>query len=192
MRRQTSWITLATLLACASPGAQAQDAPGPASRGLTAFVGAGKGSASLVCRFCASDGLGSFAGTLGVTNRFRRGMRLGGELHWWLQASGGVTRAVLGAMPTVQLYPSASGRFFIKAGLGVARFQASSDEEELRTESLVGLLGLGYELRILEHAVVPYLSWMSGSGGSMRLNGALVTNQGGVALLQYGLALAVR
>ena len=75
----------------------------------------------------------------------------------------------------------------------MGRFSASSDEEELRTTAISGVLGVGYEFRLSNRNVlVPYVSWLSGSGGDMRLNGALVTPFGGLSLLQYGLALSKR
>jgi hypothetical protein len=90
----------------------------------------------------------------------------------------------------MRLYPT-SGAFFLKLGLGVSRFAASSDEEELRTTAMSGVIGAGYEFRLSNRtALVPYVSWLSGQRGSMRLNGAQVTPFGGVSLLQYGLALS--
>lgn len=194
MRRTSRWFTLAALLA-GSPlaaGAQASSPAAPGSRGFATAIGIGKGSASLVCAFCAGDGLGSFAGTLGATAPLRRGVRWGVEANWWLHGSGGVRRSIVGAAPLLQLYPSGGGRLFLKLGLGFGRFQASSDEEELRAESLVGLVGAGYELRLADHAIVPYWTLLRGSGGSMRLNGVLVPGAGGLSLLQYGVAIGSR
>jgi hypothetical protein len=192
MRPLTLAAALAGLLLPVMLAAQGNAGP-TAPRGMTFTLGIGQGSASLVCGFCAGSGQGSVSGLLGVQRPFRRGARLGVEIDWWVHASGGATRTVLGAVPVVHLLPSAGGPFFIKIGVGVARFMASSDDEELATTAPTGLLGLGYEMRMSsQYALVPYVSWLRGQAGSMRLNGALVTSRGGLSLLQYGLAIASR
>ena len=56
-----------------------------------------------------------------------------------------------------------------------------------------GILGAGYEVRLSgRNVLVPYVSLLSGSGGTMRLNGSQVTPLGGVSLIQYGIALSRR
>ena len=96
-------------------------------------------------------------------------------------------------MPVFHFHVAPASPRFLKAGLGVGRVTASSDEEELRTTALSGVVGVGYEFRLSNRsALVPYLSWVSGTGGDMRLNGALVTPRGGLSLIQYGIAFSKR
>jgi hypothetical protein len=152
-----------------------------------------KGAGALTCPFCTGEGKGGLAGFVGVQKTMRPGVHLGGEADWWMHSGGGGTRSVLSIAPVAHLYPSKSSPFFIKVGVGIARFTASSDEEELRTTTVAGLTGAGYEFRLANRlTVIPYLSWMSGQRGTMRLNGAEVTPFGGVSLLQYGIALSKR
>jgi hypothetical protein len=82
---------------------------------------------------------------------------------------------------------------FVTFGMGIGRYAASSDSEELRSTAVSGILGAGYELRVAPRAlVIPYVSWLNAGGGHLRLNGALVTPRSGLSLLQYGIALARR
>ena len=190
-------MRLATLLlaACATLAtASVAVAQRPATaRRLSTTIGVSKGAGALTCPFCSGEGKGGLAGVVGVELPFRTGLRFGLEGEWWLHSGGGSTRSVLAAVPVVHFYPAASGPLFFKLGLGVARFSASSDEEELRSTSLSGLVGVGYEFRLSSRsALIPYVSWLNGNRGTMRLNGALVTDLGGVSLLQYGLALSKR
>ena len=128
-----------------------------------------------------------------IETPLRRTMRLGLEADWWMHSGGGSTRSVLAAIPVIHFYKSVNSPLFFKAGLGIGRFSASSDEEELRTTALSGVVGAGYEFRLSNRNVLmPYVSWVSGAGGDMRLNGALVTPQGGLSLLQFGLAFSKR
>ena len=164
-----------------------------AQRRTSYTFGLSKGSGALTCTFCSGEGKAGVAGMLSIETPFRRAVRVGLEADWWLHTSGGATRSVVAAIPVVHFFASPSSPIFFKAGLGVGRFSASSDEEELRTTAISGVLGVGYEFRLSNRNVlVPYVSWLSGSGGDMRLNGALVTPFGGLSLLQYGLALSKR
>jgi hypothetical protein len=191
MRPSLLLLTSVALLALARDAA-AQRPAAPAPR--TSFsVGLSKGAGALTCPFCTGEGKGGLAGLLGVERTYRPGIRVGVEADWWLHSGGGSTRSVLGLAPVAHLYMSKSSPLFIKLGVGIARFTASSDEEELRTTAVAGVLGTGYEFQLSDRAmVIPYLSWLSGNGGTMRLNGAQVTPLGGVSLLQIGVALSKR
>ena len=130
---------------------------------------------------------------LGVETRVRPAIRVGLEADWWVHSGGGSTRTVLAAIPVAHFHTSPSSPLFFKLGLGIGRFSATSDEEELRTTALSAMIGMGYEFRVANrNAVIPYVSWVSGGRGSMRLNGAVVTPSGGLSLVQYGLAFSKR
>jgi hypothetical protein len=170
------------------------EAQQPASSRRTSFtLGLSKGSGALTCAFCSGEGKGGIAGMLSIETPFRRTMRAGIEADWWMHSGGGSSRSVFAAIPVVHFYKSAGSPLFFKVGLGLGRYTASSDEEELRTTALSGVIGAGWEFRLSNRNVlIPYASWVSGAGGDMRLNGALVTPQGGLSLLQFGLAFSKR
>ena len=160
---------------------------------VSTTVGISKGAGALTCPFCTNEGKGGLAGFIGVEKSMRPGLRIGLEADWWVHSGGGASRSVLAAVPVAHLFPKPDGAFFIKLGVGIARYSASSDEEELRTTAVAGVLGVGHEIRISDrNVVIPYVSYLSGHGGTMRLNGAQVTPLGGMSLLQYGLALSRR
>jgi hypothetical protein len=166
--------------------------PGSARR-LSYSVGVSKGTGALTCGFCTGDGKGGLAGMIGVETPFRPAVRLGLEADWWVHSSGGATRSVLAVLPVMHVQRSASSPLFVKFGLGAGRFSATSDEEELRTTALSAIIGAGYQFRLASrNALVPYVSWISGGRGTMRLNGARVGSFGGLSLLQYGLAFSKR
>jgi hypothetical protein len=164
-----------------------------APRRLSTTIGLSKGAGAVTCPFCTNEGKGGVAGVIGVETLWRPGIRIGLEADWWMHSGGGSSRSVLAAAPVAHLYPNRTSKLFFKLGVGIARFTASSDEEELRTTAVAGVLGAGYEFHLSSRNVlVPYASWLSGSGGTMRLNGSQVTPLGGVSLLQYGVALSRR
>jgi hypothetical protein len=156
-------------------------------------IGISKGSGALTCPFCTNDGKGGIAGMVGMETTWRPGIRLGLEADWWMHSGGGSSRSVLAAAPVTHLYLNRNSPIFLKVGVGIARFTASSDEEELRTTAMSAVIGAGYEFRLSgRNVLIPYVSFISGSGGTMRLNGSQVTPLGGVSLLQYGFALSRR
>ena len=173
--------------------AQARRAPAPEARRVSVTFGLSGGSAALTCQFCNGEMKGSFAGMLGVESAVRPAVRLGLELQWWRYSGGGATRSVIAGAPVVHFHPFSSRRFFLKTGLGLARFAATSSEEELYTGVIAAIVGAGYDFRLTpRYVLVPYVSWLTGGSGTMRLNGEAVTPRSGVSLLQYGFALALR
>jgi hypothetical protein len=161
--------------------------------GTSYTIGLSKGAGALTCTFCTRTSQGGFAGMLSVEKPYQKSIRVGLEANWWMHASDGSTRSVLAAMPVFHFFPWKQRPAYIKAGLGLGRFAASSDEEELRTTAISGVIGAAWEFRLANRdALTPYVSIVSGSGGDMRLNGARVTSQGGLSLLQYGLAYSKR
>jgi hypothetical protein len=190
MRVATVVLSACAVITFANPGEAQQRA---SARRTSFTLGLSKGSGALTCAFCSGDGKGGIAGMLSIEVPFQRAMRAGIEADWWMHSGGGSSRTVFAAIPVVHFYKSANSPLFFKVGLGIGRYSASSEEEELRTTALSGVVGAGYEFRLSNRNVlIPYVSWVSGAGGDMRLNGALVTPRGGLSLLQYGLAFSKR
>lgn len=162
-------------------------------RRVLATFGLSSGAAALTCAFCQDDDKGSIAGLIGFETRVRPDMLAGVEVHWYRHTGGGITRSVLALVPAAHVYPLARRPVFLKVGIGLARFAVSAEDEELHTAVVAGLIGTGVDFRISPaYVLTPYVTWLSGSGGTMRLNGAPVTSHAGLTLRQYGLAIALR
>lgn len=188
---RTSVISSLCALIVAAHASAAQHAT--TARRVSATIGLSKGAGALTCTFCSSEGKGGLAGMLSVETTVRPAMKLGLESDWWMHSGGGATRSVVAVAPVIHLYLSRSSPMFFKVGLGFGRFAITSEEEELYTTALSGVFGAAYEFRLANrNALIPYVSWVSGAGGTMRLNGALVTPYGGLSLLQYGIAFSKR
>ena len=190
MRSFAIVLTLSALTFGARPF-QAQQPS--ASRGTSFTFGLSRGAGALTCSYCTEASESGLSGIVGVETRFRPAVRLGLEGEWWMHSSNGTSQSVLAALPVMHFYATPSSALFFKLGLGIGRYTASSDEEELRTTALSAMVGAGYEFRLANrNALVPYVSWLRGGRGTMRLNGARVTPYSGLSLLQYGLAFSKR
>src|SRR5262245_48449355 len=142
MRQSVVLLTALILCAPARDAAAQRQAP-PPSRVYTT-LGLSKAAGALTCPFCTGEGKGGAAGFVAIQKTMASGLHLGGEADWWMHSGGGSTRSVLAIAPVAHIYLSKSSPVFIKVGLGVARFTASSDEEELRTTTVAGITGAGY------------------------------------------------
>lgn len=189
--RKSVYIIASLALVMFAGVASAQSAS--SAKRVSYTIGISKGAGALTCPFCTNEGKGGIAGMVGMETTWRPGIRLGLEADWWMHSGGGSSRTVLAAAPVTHLYLNRNSPFFFKLGVGIARFTASSDEEELRTTAMSAVVGVGYEFRLSgRNVLVPYVSMVNGSGGTMRLNGSQVTPLGGVSLIQYGVALSRR
>jgi hypothetical protein len=123
----------------------------------------------------------------------RRNIRWGIDLYWWRHRRDGITRSAAAITPAAIFFPFQNRQIFLKAGVGLAQFTASTEEEELRAVPLAGMVGAGYEIPLSQkYSLIPYVSYVSGGGGTMRLNGERVTSDAGMSLRQYGLAFLWR
>jgi hypothetical protein len=165
----------------------------PTPRRFWAAVGVSGGEAALTCQFCTGRTKTSYAGVLSFGTRVRPRMLVGVEAQAWRHANHDVTRRVYAAMPIAQFYPFARVPLHFKTGLGVAQFVSSDGEDVLETTAVSAMVGAGYEIRMTaNYVLVPYMSYLGGAGGAMRLNEELVTRSSGVSLFQYGFAIALR
>ena len=74
---------------------------------------------------------------------------LGASLDGWSKSSGGTTITIGTLLARLRFYPSATGGFFLTAGLGMGTVTA--DISGLGSDSETGtgvLLGLGYDIRV--------------------------------------------
>jgi hypothetical protein len=178
-------------------GADALSAQGstasPTNRRFWAAIGVSGGEAALTCGFCTGRTQTSFAGMLAFGTTYRRRSLIGIEAQGWRYANDGVTRRVYAAMPIAQFYPIAKTTLFFKTGLGLAQFVSSDGEAALEATAVSGMLGGGFEVRLTpNYVLVPYLSYLGGAGGTMRLDDERVTRSAGVSLFQYGVSIALR
>jgi hypothetical protein len=194
MRTTVLSLAVAGLVTLGAETLSAQGATtAPTTRRFWATLGVSGGEAALTCGFCTGRTQTSFAGMLAVGTTYRRRTLVGLEAQGWRYANDGVTRRVYAAMPVAQFYPVARTTLFFKTGLGLAQFVSSDGEETLKATAVSGMIGGGFEVRLTpNYILVPYLSYVGGAGGTMRLDEDRVTGSAGVSLFQYGVAIALR
>jgi hypothetical protein len=123
----------------------------------------GVGGGSLGCENC-EDRTSGGAGYLAFGGKLSDNILLAGTLSGWGKSEDGVTLTVGLAALTARFYPSASGGFFLNAGVGVGSVDLEFDfgpGSFTTSETGAGaLLGLGYDLRVGRMlSITPWLQW---------------------------------
>jgi hypothetical protein len=158
-------ILIATLLACGR-FAQAQATPQPNTRqGIWVDVGVGGGSAQTNCSYpiCGSGRSGGASGYIGLGGTLSPHVRLGGETDVWVSPNGFGTKVIEFVSLVGQWYPSRTGAYYLKVGLGAMRLNSSNggvaDITSYKADAPSAMLGIGYELNVNSQvSLVPWIN----------------------------------
>jgi outer membrane protein with beta-barrel domain len=152
--------------------AQAQDQPGYTRKGFWFTVGGGYGSAGIGCNGCGDlhreSGVSGFIGLGGTINPH---LQLGFESNGWSKSEGGETVTLGTGTLTAHWYPSATGGFFAKGGVGLG-FQEVSFSGASDSRTGFGVSGgVGIDVPVSgKVAITPTVSysrgWLGNVGGA--------------------------
>jgi hypothetical protein len=190
----------------AAPSPQAESAaavPASARHGMWLSAGLGAGSASLHCRIC--DGEQQSRGTAGyvrVGTTLNPYFLLGGEINGWMRSDQAGSQRVVSFTGNAYWYPSPRHGYYVKGGLGVARYRQWETENSvtnaLAAGGFTGQAGVGYEVRVNPGmSIVPYFNLIGSARGSIateRDDGThfdrdRLSTKANVLLLQLGLGV---
>lgn len=162
-------FTLAFLLLAASASAGVAQGHPQTREGF--WISFGFGYSSLGCENC-DDRVSGTGGYLRMGGTLSQKLLIGGEANGWSKSQGNATLTVGNVGPVLYFYPSATGGFFLKGGLGLSTaeldFGGFSGEE-----TGAGItIGMGYDARVGRgFALTPYFDILSSSfdGGSVNM-----------------------
>ncbi len=167
---------------------------GGVRRGFWLGGGIGEGSAKIACNICVDErksGITAYA-RMGFTATST--LRVGIEGSAWQHKEDDVQRRMLALAGTVYLYPSPRSGFYVKAGLGLAKYRIRDDNQNptqtLTVQAFSGQLGLGYEFRVLKDvAIGPWANLVASTGGSVRIDNTVTTVSSHLSLVQVGIGV---
>ena len=157
------------------------------------WVGAGLGNAlsDISCMICVEDSKSVMSGYV------RAGLTASPKLLVGLEAVGtdnsedGVNERMLGLGAVGYFYPTSSG-LFLKGGLGVMKYRADDDTDEFTSTMLSVQVGTGYELRVSRSfSLAAFGNLFVSTNGDLDFNGAKVTDDFNVTLIQFGLGVTM-
>jgi hypothetical protein len=157
------------------------------------WFGGGVASAlsDVSCNVCIEDSKSVMSGFVrgGVTlsPRFLLGLEILGTDN----SEDGVNERVLGLSGIGYYYPTGGGLFF-KGGLGMLKFKADDDTDELTSTLLSLQIGLGYELPVSRRvSIAAFSALTTTANGDLDYNGSRVTSDMNVTLIQFGLGVTM-
>lgn len=164
MSRVTPLLAVAALLASTSVHAQGR----PQTReGF--FISFGLGYGSLGCEDCA-DRVSGGSGYLALGGTLSQKVTLGGEVTGWGKSENDVTLTFGTVGPVIRFYPSATGGFFLKGGVGLATLELDLGQFSGTATGAGLVLGLGYDGRVGRNfSLTPFFDLVSGTfdGGTV-------------------------
>lgn len=109
------------------------------------WIGFGLGYGS----FDAEDQLDGLSLYLAMGGTLNQRVRIGGELNGWTREENGATLSLTSLDAVVQFYPSPTGGFFLKGGLGISQLELDLGIGGNSSRSGGNIiLGLGYDGRV--------------------------------------------
>ena len=157
------------------------------------WVGAGLASAltDVSCNVCIEDSKSVLSAVIrgGITLSPR--WRLGLELVGTDNSEDGVNERLLGMSGIAYLHPNGGG-LFLKGGLGILKFKADDDTNELTSTLLSLQVGAGYELPVSHRlSISAFSTLITTANGDLDYNGTRVTGDMNVTLIQFGLGVTM-
>lgn len=194
MRRLT--LALALTVLCAGSLA-AQKKPDPAAnanprQGFWIGFGLGAGSAGADCTNCDNSRTGGFSGYLRLGGTLSQHLLLGGETNGWFHSESGVDESMGFGSVVLMWYPSATGPFYLKFGLGGMNYTAKGGGNKLTATAAAGSLGAGYELRLRPNMSLNFfVNALASAPASFKFNGVSAPSGEDIKLnlVQLGLGL---
>jgi hypothetical protein len=180
---------LATLLGLAAT-LEAQGRHPNTRQGFWVGFGFGSGSVGLDCTDCASDRTGGPSGYIRAGATLSPKILLGVEGNAWSHSQGSLDESIGYGSAIIMWYPSRSGAFYLKLGLGGMSYRGDDGVDVLTATASSASVGLGYEFRVGRNfSVVPYLNSLASAAVKEQLNGQPnPTNEDiSITLVQFGL-----
>lgn len=161
-RRFAAVAAIVVGLALAPQASPAQEAgqeqePNPHQRSGFWFNG-GLGWGSFGCDGCREREGGTIV-TLGAGGTLSQSVIIGGSLDGWSKEVAGNRLTASTLLGTVRFYPSVTGGFFLRGGLGFGAVEVELQNVTARDEGGALLLGAGWDFRISDDvSLTPFLN----------------------------------
>jgi hypothetical protein len=133
---------------------------------------------------------GGFSGHFRLGGTLNQQWRLGAESNGWVQEQDGVNFRYSALLGTATFYPSPTGNFFLKGGLGIAAYGEEYAGDEVIAGGGAWTIGLGYDFRFKGKTGVSLVgNYVGGSNWEVEFNGMDTGFDTGVGLVQVGVGV---
>lgn len=182
---------LLALLLPATAAAQYAGSPAkPLRDGFWIGFGFGVGQISYGGDASSADAEGGFSGHFRLGGTLNPQWRLGAESNGWLKSQSGVDLNYSALLGTATFYPSPTGNFFLKGGLGFGVYTEEYAGDEIQAGGGAYTLGLGYDIRFSGKTGMTLVANYVGAGNwGIEYNGTDTGFDSGVSLVQVGVGV---
>jgi len=161
-------------------------------KGFWIGLGLGDGSAGVECDNCGNDRINSWSGYLRMGGTISSHVLLGAETSGWLHSEGGIDENVANLAFVTMWYPSNSGAFYLKFGVGGMAYRATDGVDDLTATAPSLTVGTGYEFRMGQNfSLTPFFNALASSAVTLKENGTAIPTNGDISitLAQVGLGV---
>jgi hypothetical protein len=184
-------LALVTAL-IALPLAAQTDGP---RRGFFLSVGMGGGSAGVTCPQCGDipdERMNGVSGYLRFGGTVSSRLQVGVEGSGWIKNSGGLERRIAGASLVFIGYPSATGGFWVKSGVGGLRAVVENDIATVVGEGLMFQAGIGFDIPLgTGAALTPFANYIYSTGVAAAVNSVSTGFDLNPNVFQVGLGITI-
>ena len=190
MRRAFLLVLTAALVADTAAAQYAGPSTGPSRDGFWIGFGFGAGQLSYGGDASSADAEGGLSGHFRLGGTLNPQWRLGAESNGFLKAVNGVDLRYSALLGTATFYPSPTGNFVHKGGLGFGAYVEDYGSDEITAAGGAYTLGLGYDIRFSGNTGMTLVANYVGAGNwPIELNGSDTGFDSGVDLLQVGVGV---
>jgi hypothetical protein len=154
--------------------------------------GLGSGSVGVDCPTCADDRVTNVSGYLRLGGTVSRKVLLGFESTGWTNSEVAFDESLGFGSFIMSWYPSATGAFYLKVGVGGLSYVAEDDTDELTATAPAGSFGVGYEIRIGRNlSLAPVFNILASGAAKFKFNGVTAPSGQDISInmVQLGLGL---
>ena len=128
------------------------------------WIGFGLGGGSFGCDECGDeDRLTGAAAYFKLGGTVNQNVLLGAEINGWAKSEDGATLSLSNVNAVIYLYPSKTGGFHFKGGIGLATVRFEIGDVEADETGGGAVLGIGYDARVGKNfSLTPFLNVTAG------------------------------
>jgi hypothetical protein len=187
-------ILVLALAALAGGTARAQKVlqKGNTRAGFWIGFGVGAGSAGTDCSSCSTERFAGLSGYLRLGGTVSQHILIGGETNGWVHSQRGADENMGFLSAVLVWYPSRTGAFFLKFGLGALKYTGTSLGLKIEATAPSASVGLGYDIHVGRNfSVTPFLNSLATSAASFTVNGVAASSSEDIklSLVQFGVGV---
>ncbi len=187
---------LALFALCAAPPALAAQRAGtpPAASGFWYGGGVGVGWARVSCTICRGDIENGPAGFVRLGGTVGPHVLVGAEVAAWFHGDDQVDENAWAVSAAAYWYPSRTGGWYLKSGLGYTTHSVDDGVDVVRTYGFGPQVGAGYEFPVgRDWRLGPFVNASFGvMMGKVKFNGGTAADDGNASVVQIGMGVLKR